>query len=203
MNWSKYIIYFLLGVNILLLINFHMLDIANSKERVLLTDKVNRLSLENFILQESTILPIQGRCFLNPQMRLYSEQGDSLCLMDIKKKRRTLVLRYSAHSCSTCVADLLGLIKSFIQENHNIEILLFTTFQTNEEMKKLYHINRFLPDIYNVYSMDLPMEKELVPYFFLLDEDLRVLDIFIPHKELPHLTKRYLDKIKEVCNNSN
>lgn len=179
-----------------------MIDKVNSEEKDLLVKRVDRLSLENFILQESVVLSKQGSCSLNPQMQLYTEYGDSLCFSDVKKRKMTLVLRYSIHSCSTCVADLIDLIRSFTQENSNIEVLILTTFQTKDEVKSIYRINGNLINIYSAYSIKLPLEKELIPYFFLLDEDLRVLDTYIPHKELPHLTKRYLERIKEICNKS-
>lgn len=194
MMW-KYGIFILLVLNILLLVVFYSINNGYSKERSLLTEKVNKLSYENMSLQDNTILSKQGSCQLDPQMLLYTKDGDSIRLSEIQRKEYTLVLRYSTQCCSTCVEDILQKMTKMEKQYPNVDILLLTTYRIQIEKKDFKCICRIFPKVYNVFSLGIPLEEEIVPYLFVLDKEMRVIDTFIPDKELPKLTSRYFKRV--------
>lgn len=185
----------LLVLNVLLLIVFYFISNGHDKERNLLTEKVNKLSYENMSLQDNTILSKQGSCQLDPQMLLYTKDGDSIRLSEIQRKEYTLVLRYSTQCCSTCVEDILQKMIKMEKQYPNVDILLLTTYRIQIEKKDFKRICRIFPKVYNVFSLGIPLEEEIVPYLFVLDKEMRVIDTFIPDKELPKLTSRYFKKV--------
>lgn len=56
----------------------------------------------------------------------------------------------------------------------------------------------------NIYLLERPfnlsIEKAKIPYFFLLTTDNKVTDIFVPRKEIPEVTAKYLTKMKAISN---
>ena len=173
--------FILLTLNILLLIAFYIINNGYSKKESLLTEKVNKLFYENISLQDNIILSKQGYCQLDPEMLLYTKDRDSIHLSEIKRKEYTLVLRYSTQCCSTCVEDILRKMRKFEEQYPDIDILLFTTYRVQIEK--------------NVFSLGIPLDEEVVPYLFVLDRGMRVIDTFIPDKDLPKLTNRYFERI--------
>ena len=162
--------FILLTLNILLLIAFYIINNGYSKKESLLTEKVNKLFYENISLQDNIILSKQGYC-------------------------HTLVLRYSTQCCSTCVEDILRKMRKFEEQYPDIDILLFTTYRVQIEKKDFQRICRFFPKVYNVFSLGIPLDEEVVTYLFVLDRGMRVIDTFIPDKDLPKLTNRYFERI--------
>lgn len=189
----------LLLINISLLFFFYRINNGYNKERSLLTEKVNKLSYENLSLQDNIILSQQGNCKLDPEIVLYTKERDSIKLSELERKEYTLVLRYSTQSCSTCVEDILTKMKDFEKHYPSIDILLLTTYRIQIDENSFKRICNIFPRVYNVFSLGIPLEEEIVPYLFVLDKDLRVIDAFIPDKELPELTNRYLQNIAKNC----
>ena len=187
--------FILLTLNILLLIAFYIINNGYSKKESLLTEKVNKLFYENISLQDNIILSKQGYCQLDHEMLLYTKDRDSIHLSEIKRKEYTLVLRYSTQCCSTCVEDILRKMRKFEEQYPDIDILLFTTYRVQIEKKDFQRICRFFPKVYNVFSLGIPLDEEVVPYLFVLDRGMRVIDTFIPDKDLPKLTNRYFERI--------
>lgn len=191
----KYGTFILLLVNVSLLIIFYTVNNGYSKDRSLLTEKVNKLSYEKMSLQDNIILSKQGNCKLDPEILLYTKEKDSIRLHEIERKEYTLVLRYSTQCCSTCVNDILIKMKEFEKHYPNVDILLLTTYRIQIEKDRFQRICRMFPKVYNVFSLKIPLEEEIVPYLFVLDKDLQVIDTFIPDKDMPELTNRYFKKV--------
>ena len=96
-------------------------------------------------------------------MLLYTKDRDSIHLSEIKRKEYTLVLRYSTQCCSTCVEDILRKMRKFEEQYPDIDILLFTTYRVQIEKKDFQRICRFFPKVYNVFSLGIPLDEEVVP----------------------------------------
>lgn len=192
-----YILYVLLCINILLLFLFYRNNKIRTEERELQTQKCNKYAMESLLLQNDAISSRQGTYFLSPNMILHSDRGDSVKLADIKREKFMLVVRYSTLCCSTCVDDILSQVKNFIAKNEDIDILLLTTYRTMEDKSTFKRIKKIFPKVYNVFTLNFSIEQDIIPYIFLIDDRFQVIDIFIPRKEFPELTDKYLDIIKE------
>lgn len=192
------IIILLIGINLFSLFYWQGSNKKHQKEYVSLANKINELFYENTLLKEDAMLSKQGCLSLNPQLILYTEKGDSISLSQVRKKNKTLVLRYSSFSCTPCVDSAIELIKKFIEENPDIDVLLIGTYGTTQELRRFKRTNNLLTQVYHINLLRLPIEKENIPYLFILDNDMKVIDTFIPRKELLEQTARYLIHIKEL-----
>lgn len=193
----------MLCANLYLLFKQHKIheEVANKND--LLSEQINRLSDEKLFLENDIISSMQGSCFLDPQMKLYTINGDSILLSNIKGKNNVLVLRYTALCCSSCVEDILNKMKKFTEENPRIDVMLLANYRIVFEEKTFKRICQIFPKVYNVDLLHIPLEENIVPYLFILDKEMRVVDTFIPRKELPLLTEAYFDKIKNNLKRSN
>lgn len=192
----KYILLCLFFVNVLLLFLFYRLSNAYAEEKQLILEKSNKYSLESALLQNDVISTSDGTYFLKPDMIMYSRSGDSVRLSEIKEKEFMLVLRYSNQCCSSCVDDIISKMGEFQKSNADIDVLLLTTNQIMEDDRTFRHITKIFPKVYNVFALNISIEQDIVPYLFLINNECQILDIFIPHKELPQLTERYLNMIR-------
>lgn len=161
-------------------------------------NKVNRTLAENTLLRNNITLSQQGVCNLPFDLSVYSFHYDETGeLSKIKKQKNTLVFRYTTLVCMSCVEKISDVLKKFQEENENIEVIVLATYRPNEELM-FKSICKPHKNVYTVSALNLPLEKENVPYFFLLDKDLNVSNTFIPEAGMPKLTKAYLERIKEL-----
>lgn len=131
-------------------------------------------------------------------MYFYTELGDSIALSQLKKKKNTLVLRYSYLNCRSCVDNAIARLLEFTNQNDDIDVLLLGSYQNNKDLKIFKQINKNVANVYMIKHLEVPIEDENIPYLFILDEDMQILDLFIPRKEIPELTREYLEKIKKI-----
>lgn len=189
----------LLVLNLLSVYYLHINNQRRITDFKTITETMDGLFRENLFLREDIISIQQGACVLSPQQTLYEESGNSTKLSNITKmKTKYLVLRYSSLSCTPCVDNAIAAIKKFSKENPDINILLLATYQFQKDLKVFKKMNKLFTQVYNVRSLNLPIENRQIPYLFVLDEELQVLNTFIPRKEIPELTEQYLEKMKEL-----
>jgi hypothetical protein len=51
--------------------------------------------------------------------------------------------------------------------------------------------------VYNTNALPLQAEELAFPYFFILDNDLRVSNVFFPNKDVMIITNNYFNSIKK------
>lgn len=202
LDCMKYSIYIICSglfiLNLVLGYNVYINNKLFVQEKNLLNRKVDKYYSQNMILREDIIMLTQGVYKLSPQMYFYTELGDSIALSQLKKKKNTLVLRYSYLNCRSCVDNAIARLLEFTNQNDDIDVLLLGSYQNNKDLKIFKQINKNVANVYMIKHLEVPIEDENIPYLFILDEDMQILDLFIPRKEIPELTREYLEKIKKI-----
>ena len=129
-----------------------------------------------------------------------SFKGDSIILNKYLDDSKKLVLVLSDLHCSTCVDQLLFIVKNEIPEQFRHKVLvLFTvrgsTLQQWEHRQKILTGSDFLeiPD----RSLHLPIDSLENPYFFITGPDNNAKLTYTPYPSLEYQTKAYLTMIKE------
>ncbi|MFV0506587.1 MAG: hypothetical protein ACK5L5_07750 [Bacteroidales bacterium] len=78
-------------------------------------------------------------------------------------------------------------------------ILILGNYRNNRIFyRTMEEYNIDYPNIYNTNSLDIPAETIDYPYFFILDKDLKISNVFVPDKGLPNITIEYLDGFKNI-----
>lgn len=102
-----------------------------------------------------------------------------------------LVYRLNNQNCNACienVSDLLRNNSSYLRDN----IIIIGDFFNNAEMQ--YYKKEYFPAIINLKTKN-KLDKTDVSYFFTLDSENRIRNVFIPDKNFPALTDLYLKNV--------
>lgn len=134
---------------------------------------------------------------------VYSIDGDSLSLDQLVASKH-LILRYSFLSCFACLEKEFEIVFSEINNipniRNNIIILVSNASFANilEIKKQMVQVSADIP-IYsiNTKNFTVPLERSIIPYYFTLDSNLTLQNVFIPMKEFPSWTKDYLQNLDE------
>ena len=104
-----------------------------------------------------------------------------------------LVYRFSKMHCESCVVASLEVLKRHTDSIGASNILILGNYKNNRIYNRTmleYGIKKM--KVYNISSFKIPAEEIGYPYFFVLNSNLEVLDLFIPNKIMPKLTEDYL-----------
>lgn len=143
--------------------------------------KNSNLQLENVTMKDSSsnLLFLKG-VFKNGQKEL-------------------LVCRFSKLHCESCVNSA---IKLFLKgsESIGVENVLFLGNSKNNRIfnreNTLYGIQDMA--VYNTPEFKIPIEELGYPYFFVLDSNLHISNVFLPDKGIPKITKEYLKEMQNI-----
>lgn len=131
---------------------------------------------------------------------LFKNETDSISLSALVTKHdKLLVFRYSELNCMVCVDQELLELRKKISEN-KLKIIIITTYGEMHDLFLFKRTNQLIDvDIYNLKEsfVNLPIEKNNIPYYFVLDSSFILKDLFIPNKLFINQSINYLNHIVE------
>jgi hypothetical protein len=110
------------------------------------------------------------------------------------KQDKLLVCRFSEYNCESCVDYAIKSIQASVALIGKENILFLGSYKNNRifnKHKPLYGIDSL--NVRNIFDLNIPAEKLGYPYYFVIDSTFRLLNIFIPDKGTPQITKNYLE----------
>ena len=114
-----------------------------------------------------------------------------------ESQKYLFVCRFSKLHCESCVNYSIQVLKNWV-ESIGVENVLFLGDYRNNKIfnkeKPLYGIQDM--KTYNAPAFDIPAEELGYPYYFVLDRNLQIINLFIPDKATPNITNEYLKMIK-------
>jgi hypothetical protein len=133
-------------------------------------------------------------------VRVQSIAGESGSFVNYLNKSKKLVLVLSDRHCSTCIDQLLFLVKNEIPFLYRDRILvLFSAGEHSrgqwERRQKIFAGTDFLE--IDDQSLNLPMDSLGSPYFFVTSREQAAMLSFAPYPALEAQTKEYLSLIKQ------
>lgn len=136
---------------------------------------------------------------LNSKISLLDINNDTINLKSIIKKP-TLVFRYSILNCGACVAIELNNIQEVIAKYKTLKdrIILISFYQDLRSEIYAYKSLKIKIPMYIIPNnkLGLPIEENNnSPYYFVLNSDLSVSNLFIPERENIDNSKEYLTMI--------
>lgn len=101
---------------------------------------------------------------------------------------KLLICRYSNRYCQQCVDYAISIIRNNSTQS-NIDNIIFINDSANACMLKFdrnnYNINSY--SYCSCNDLRIPAEKVMFPYYMLIDNDLRILNVYFPNKEAKKL----------------
>ncbi|MBO7598763.1 MAG: hypothetical protein J6T70_17130 [Bacteroidales bacterium] len=115
----------------------------------------------------------------------------------VLRKNPILVIRYSSLSCHTCIDSVVNKARLLSQTLGRENICIFANYHSDSDFKVFWRTNNNYFRIYSVVSAIKRIDKFNTPYMFVLNNDKTISHLFIPHKEIPEMTKWYLDVVQQ------
>lgn len=113
----------------------------------------------------------------------------------LKRNKPIFVFRISEQQCDMCIDHEMFIIKEMLHEMRD-RIVVIGSFSMIENYKW-----RIISDTYLSIPLDsFPLKTETYnkPYYFVLDSNLRISNIFISDIEYETLTRDYLQGIEGI-----
>jgi hypothetical protein len=106
--------------------------------------------------------------------------------------RKTLIYFFSQVQCKMCIESQIEVIKAvFATDSTNI--VLLANSSNIRELHALRQINGLKCSIYKIdQKLGMPCDSAFMPYFLLIDENLKVINAFITMKERMNYSVAYL-----------
>ena len=126
---------------------------------------------------------------------LEGKDGKTLGLkswMDSAGDTAWIVFRYTELHCATCMEQQIALIRQVREQHPEGRFLIMTSYHYRDYFIQFLRTNQ-LTDmaVYRVPEEDL-LGNAGVPFFFVLDRDMRYKNLFVPDKAYERLTWDYL-----------
>ena len=158
------------------------------------TDEIRLLGLENSLLLEYSKLQYVYNEKYIFDTKLHDGMGNERNLSSLLDDEYKLLVKFSQYHCKSCVEHLLNELKIVPKD----KVLIIGAF----ENKRTYlSFMKGLNTEFKTYFLNVKEDcmnilvDENLPYIGLLNNEMFIRDLFIPIKEIPSCTQRYLNVI--------
>lgn len=113
-----------------------------------------------------------------------------------KEKKYIFIYRFSKNHCESCVVKSLEVFTKWVESKKHFNAMILGSYDNNRifyRNVKDYNIGDV--SIYNSNNFDIPIEDYGYPYFFVLENNMKIHNVFIPDKEITEITLQYLDLV--------
>jgi|GEM_PF-1678338 len=199
--------FWLLSIFILLIINLAWIwrfDQNNKEYSQRMNDNRNRFIQANrelYLMNRGWEFTMKSNNKEIPEgIWVQPSKGDATDLNNYIGQSKKLVLVLSDRHCSTCVDQLLFMVKNEITEINRDNLLILFSVQgpTREQWN---HRQKILTGVEFLEiqdkSLQLPMDSLEIPYFFMTGPEHLADLTFTPYPTLEVQTKEYLNLIKQ------
>lgn len=157
-------------------------------------DETNAMSFELFTLKEDMQVCTQNEgLIIDETVKVRNEEQELVLLKDVFQGK-TLVVRISQSHCQVCIETVIPMLKA-----SGIEDIVILADYTNKRFLKKFKENHEIE--YRCFTIEnsprLPIDDLNIPYLYVMDKNMQVDCLFIPHKEIPEQTERYLKTMAE------
>lgn len=119
---------------------------------------------------------------------------DTLNKITYTGKYPILLCCFSVESCSPCYENMLDIVKEIFPDYKERNDIIFLS----NDLEFRYRDSFYGKKIYsNAINPSLKIAETGVPYFFILDKDLKTDLVMCPDKTFPAMTKDYLTIVKK------
>jgi hypothetical protein len=189
-----FIILSLLAINVYTIVNFYRFkkqNITSPYRNISENDELNSYKVNFQTNVKNSNLRLDG-------IDVKDSLDNVFALKDVFRdnQKQILVCRFSELHCESCVNFSIQLFRSWVNKAGKDNMLFLGTYRNNKifnRTKPIYGINNL--NVYNISALNIPVEELGYPYYFVLNNDLTILNVFVPDKATPVITNNYLDMI--------
>jgi hypothetical protein len=176
---------------------------------VLFDSKIKKIVSENEFLNDdiSQILDNEELTIkfdnftLNPNLLLYTTKNDTVVINDLLTKRGKLVFYYSDQYCDMCYKNLLKQVNNFITYSGTKNIIVLAEYKNLRDFHYFLKDNEIKAEIYLIsVNIGFPDQTIKQPFFFMIDQSLKVKYFYAPYKKYLRNVNKYLSIVDDYLN---
>lgn len=195
-------VFMVLILNVYLLLSYHGYE-SLSKRRLMNTDSISQFenkTMTKYLLMSLDLLQNDGLSIENTDITNVVSHNkmnaDSLFADGVD---HLLVCRISHYNCESCDNYALERVIEFMNNNDvGFKLVVFGNYETDMALR-IYGNNHSTCDglqYYRVEDINLPIDSHGNPYYFIINKDLIVSDVYTPEKMMLEPTSMYFEVIK-------
>lgn len=199
---------YLLTIFVIVLLGFNVILLKKHQEikaqNMLLIDKYNKLSVRELrtssILKKNIIFHHAAEAAYCPDIQLKKPKTNSdlkLSALVNNSNEPLLFFRFKETDCDACVQQALKLLKKITEQSPGRRITILSGYKNVRQFYAYADNESKSFDIYNVDELPVIPETQESPYFFVLNGDLAMKNVFVPMKGDMEFTVDYLECISQ------
>ncbi len=175
-----------------------LLDIfifINIKKQSLNLEEKLAISLENIesIVYSNTLRTYQSQYEIIDNVLLVNN-NDTCRLYDLVKDSSFFVFILPTHACQSCVNFCTNSINQYLTKEFINRKVIVLNFGMKDDY---YKVPNLIVKNYSVQGkLNISLEKDYIPFFFIVDNEMKTKMLFIPDKRLPRQTEAYFEVLK-------
>lgn len=191
MNLRKITKYFLF---ILVFVTLGIILKDSLKPKKSVNNELNKVVEQHQVVQNNT------NDIILKDIRIINENKDTISISNLLTTKK-LIYRFSELHCDSCIINEFENLKNLLISNEMDvkDVLIISYYQNPRNLSIFKRINRLQDfEIYNLENNslgDFEIDDMLIPYFFMLDKNLKIGNTFIPIKQANKRTDNYLKKV--------
>jgi len=142
------------------------------------------------------VIPNSGK-IIDKDLKLRDQHGEDISIREVLKNAPLLVFRYSRYDCDLCIDQVLDRLQTAFKGDEH-KVCLIIDGMTEREFRMKYKDREINFPAYFVANdnLGLSLENKNLPFLFVLPDEVKANQIFIPFREHPAQTDIYLKNIK-------
>lgn len=171
------------------------------EEKDNLTKEIEHNKKRIFFLKETIDLySLFDDIQLPNNLQLINEHGEAIMLQSLLTERDLRVFRVSENHCISCIQLFNEIINSKLELSHE-NLICISDYNTKKKLTFYKNMLNLKMPIYICNDLNIPIEKEEKPYFFLLDKELKIHQLFFPLYSESENSEKYIQMINSKSSN--
>ncbi|MCR8667551.1 hypothetical protein NO995_07655 [Aestuariibaculum sp. M13] len=193
-RYKNYLIYslFLLSMGFLGII--FILIKENKDQSIRYAEKIEKLSTR--VLLQSHY---SGHIKIPENNKLQTVEGDLQYFAKVFSELN-LVLYISSNQCNSCMNDAIDKVETYLKNHPEFKYVIISKGFSLRELKLIQTVRGINAEIYSLTNVELSFFKKMddvqYPYYFTVNKNLEISNIFFPIKSSSILENRYFNKLK-------
>lgn len=192
-----------LGILVILLLLFNAIIVIkynNEKKKYqILMENFSVLSIkesrQSNTLKKFAIFQQNIESGLFPDIKLKEAKGKRIINFSsiLKSNDPVLFFRFKETNCDACIQEAMIMLHEIPSSySPSVKIVILCSYSNVRQFYAFANEEKEEFEVYNVDSLPLYIDKLENPYFFVMNQDMRIRNIFIPLKDDSQYTKDYL-----------
>lgn len=192
-------VFFIFGTLILLASNAYLVFQLVRNELVESSDSIGGFAQEYVVSNIMGMDQLLRNGGLPLDSTMVFKTDDSACDLFSDGAKRYLVCRISQYDCDACTDYALEKLVSIKTEDYGAKALVLANYSSGKNVDIIRQRHSAVKQIefYRMEDVNLPAEQAGMPYYFILDKDMKINDVFIPDRMLPEMTSKYFEKLRD------